>query len=224
MTRRPIIAIDGPAGCGKTTVGRLVAQRLGCAWLDTGGMYRAIALKAIRAGVDLSDGAALTSLAERTEFALRSEAGDSLLLTDGEDVCSLLDSPEVDDGSSRVAVVPGVRAALARAQRAMGAQGGLVAAGRDMQTVVFPDADLKVFLRASPLVRARRRALQRGPAPPQEELDRIAAEIAERDLRDSTRAVSPLRPAPDAVVIDTDPLSAGQVADRIVALLQERHA
>jgi len=222
MGKAPIIAIDGPAGSGKSAVAALVADRLGFACLDTGQMYRAVALKALRAGLGFSNPEALAILAEKTEFVLQPREGQWVLLVDGEDLTTFLSQPEVDQGSSLVAVVPGVRSALVRAQRRMAEAGGIVVAGRDIQTVVFPEAQVKVFLAASPAVRASRRALQRGMQVEEQQLQQIAAEIERRDQRDATRTNAPLKAAEDAVVIDTDPLTAEQVADKIIALVRAR--
>ncbi len=216
MSRKPVIAIDGAAGSGKSTAARLVAERLKFRWLDTGQMYRAVGLKALRAGVDLCDQSALTSLAQKMQFALQRRGGEWVLLVDGEDLGESLSSPEADEASSVVATVVGVRAALVQAQRHMGAEGGIVVAGRDIQTVVFPDAEVKVFLQASPGVRAVRRARQRQGEAAGQDLEQVTAEMRERDARDSTREAAPLRAAPDALVLDTDRLNAEQVVSAIV--------
>lgn len=208
-----VIAIDGPAGAGKSTVARGVARALGFTYLDSGAMYRCAALAALRAGADAGDAAALGALARRLEIAL---AGDRVLLG-GEDVSAAIRTPEVSVAASAVSVHPEVREAMVARQRELIAAGRYVAEGRDIGTVVSPDAPLKVFLTASGSERARRRAAETGEDP-----GAVAAAQAERDARDRERRHSPLRPAADAVEIDTTDLGAGQVVERVVALARER--
>lgn len=208
MTSR-VIAIDGPAGAGKSTVARAVAERTGLPYLDTGAMYRCIALSVMRSGVDPGDEAAVAPVAE----SARIEIDGTVVVLDGEDVSDLIRGTEVSSVVSTIAVHPRVRTAMrTQQQRWVASRGGAVVEGRDISTVVFPDAILKVFLTASPWERARRRVDQVGG-----DTDEIAAAIAERDRIDSTRADSPLRAADDAVVIDSSGTTVGDVVERICA-------
>jgi CMP/dCMP kinase len=200
-----VVAIDGPAGAGKSTVARAVAERLGFTYLDSGAMYRAVALAA---GTRTSG---LVEIADAADIRL----GDRVLL-DGRDVTDAIRSPEVTEAASRVSADPGVRTALVRKQRALLAEGDWVAEGRDIGTVVCPDAEVKVFLTASPEVRARRRAEQTG-----EDYETVLADQAVRDRRDSEREHSPLTPANDAVPVDTSDLDLDGVLDQIETLVVE---
>ena len=214
------IAIDGPVASGKTVVGRLVAQRLGCRFLDTGIMYRAVTWVALSRGVGLGDDEALAGLATSLEMRLvPGEAGDRLLV-DGEDVTDFLREPEVDRGVSQVSAVLGVRRALVEQQRAIASEGSIVMLGRDIGTVVLPDADVKVFLKASVEVRARRRYSELQEKGSDISYDQVASDLERRDRIDSERAASPLRPADDAIQIDTDSLSVEDIAERILAELK----
>jgi cytidylate kinase len=208
-----LIAIDGPAGAGKSSVARAVAARLGFTFLDSGAMYRSVALAALEAGVGLDDGAALARLAEGLEIGFD---GDRVLLG-GRDVSAAIRTPEVTATASRVSVHPGVRAAMVAAQRALIEAGRYVAEGRDIGTVVSPEAPLKVFLTASDEERAARRAAQTG-----EEVAAVLEAQRERDASDSEREHGALRAAEDAVVLDTTGLSLPEVVDRVVALARER--
>ncbi|HSI80050.1 MAG TPA: (d)CMP kinase [Solirubrobacterales bacterium] len=208
-----VIAIDGPAGAGKSTVARALAGALGITYLDSGAMYRCVALAALRAGVDLDDADAVGALAEAAEISL---AGDRAVL-DGEDVSGAIRTPEVSAAASEVSVHPRVRAAMVDRQRELISAGAYVAEGRDIGTVVSPDAPLKVFLVASDEERARRRALETG-----EPVAAVLAAQAARDTRDRDREHGALRPASDAVEVDTTGLAVGQVVDRIAALARER--
>lgn len=210
-----VIAIDGPAGAGKSTIARAVAARLNFTYIDTGAMYRALAFAALRAAVDLTDETALSELARRCSLAFVS--GTRIAL-DGEDVSDRIRTPEVSAAASLVAAVKGVRAVLVDKQRLIGAQGNVVMEGRDIGTVVFPKADLKVFLDADPIERVRRR----GGDLPDIPLAELAAQIRERDARDSQREQSPLVQAPDAVRFDSTGLTADQVLDAILKLAAER--
>ena len=204
----PVVAIDGPAGSGKSTVARTVARRLGLGYLDTGAMYRSVASAALRDGVDPGDAAALAKLASSLDI----EMGERVLI-DGVDATAAIRGPEVTVIVSTVSAHPAVRAELVGRQRAwVRAHGGGVVEGRDIGTVVFPNADLKVFLTASEDERARRR--QRDEAAPDRET--VAEALARRDTLDSTRQVSPLRPADDAVVIDTTARTVDDVVEEVL--------
>lgn len=221
---RLIVAIDGPAGAGKSTVARMVARRLGLLFLDTGAMYRAVTWKALKEGLPLDDASAMTRLTRDTAITLvPGETGDRVLV-DGQDVTDAIRTPEVTRNVSQVSAHPGVREVLVERQRELGQGGGVVAEGRDIGTVVFPQAPVKIFLVASPMERARRRAKDLEAKGHTVDLDELAAEIARRDAYDSNRAVSPLKPAEDAVHVDTDNLSVEQVVDTILDIAREREA
>ena len=213
-----IIAIDGPSGAGKGTVARAVADRLRYRHIDTGAMYRALAWKALRDGIDLSDEAAVSALAEQVHL----EVGDGAVRVDGEDVAAAIRTPEMDAAAAAVARLPRVRDRLNALQRALGRDGGVVMEGRDIGTVVFPDADLKIFLDASPEERARRRSLDplhgasRGAA-----ITEVASALEARDRSDRMRAAAPLVRAADAVEIDTTALSIEGVIEAIMGLIAE---
>src|SRR5256885_12824 len=198
-----IIAIDGPAGAGKSTIAARLAQRLGYLNIETGAMYRALALKALETGVSLDDEPALAGLAAESRIELEPTAEGNCVLLDGRDVSLRIRERDVTEAASRVSVYPEVRHWMVAQQRALGLRGGVIMEGRDIGTAVFPDADLKIFLDAAPEVRQERRIQQRGAAANQEEAQRLASELAQRDLRDRTRAASPLEAAPDAVHIDS---------------------
>jgi cytidylate kinase len=208
-----VIAIDGPAGAGKSSVARAVADALGFTYLDSGAMYRCVALAGLERGADLDDGEATASLAAHLKISFDGE----VVLLDGRDVSAAIRAPEVSDASSHVSVHAGVREALVARQRALIAAGRYVAEGRDIGTVVSPDAPLKVFLTASEAERARRRAAQTGAEPAE-----VLAAQRRRDERDRTREHSALRPAEDALEIDTTGLSEEAVVERVVALARER--
>jgi len=218
---RPIVAIDGPAGAGKSTVARIVADRLGYLYIDTGAMYRAVAWKVLSAGISISDQRAITALAKRLDIRLEKRDGEQRVLADDEDVTEAIRTADATRLSSPVSAIQGVRKRLVELQRKIGEHGGVVMEGRDIGTVVFPDAQVKVFLTASAEERARRRTAELREKGIEADMSQIAAEIAERDLRDSSRSHAPLRQAPDAVLIETDKLSADEVADRIVRLHDE---
>lgn len=214
-----IIAIDGPSGAGKGTVARSVAARLHYRHVDTGAMYRAVAWKALQDGIDLTDEAGVAALGRRAEFDL--EQG--RVVVDGHDVAKAIRTPEMDVAATTVARHPAVREALVDRQRQMGASRGIVMEGRDIGTVVFPDADVKIYLDASPEERARRRAADPAHAASQgTRLTDVATALAERDRSDSTRAVSPLTQATDAVVIDTTGVPIEDVVDRVMAVVAAR--
>jgi cytidylate kinase len=220
MAKRFVVAIDGPAGAGKSTLARLVAEKLGFIYIDSGAMYRAVALWAMRAGVDLADMHRLEqlALAARIEF----QAASSRILLNGEDVTGAIRVPEVSSAASKVSAVPGVRRALVEMQRQIGAEGGVVMEGRDIGTVVFPNAEVKIFLDADTQVRAERRASELRQKGEAAETERVAREIRERDERDSKRADSPLMQAPDAVYVDSTGLSPAQVEQVILKLIRSR--
>lgn len=214
-----IVAIDGPSGAGKSTLARRIARRFGLLNLETGAMYRAFALKALRAGLSLDESAGLETLAART--AIRLEPGDehNRVLLDGSDVTDLLRNQTVTDAASRISVFPAIRAWMVRLQQEMGAAGGVVMEGRDIGTVVFPQAEVKIFLDAAPEVRGLRRYEQLG-AKPEVQPAEVIREMRARDERDRSRADSPLRPAPDAVLVDSTGMTleeAVRAAEEIVA-------
>jgi len=208
-----VIAIDGPAGAGKSTVARGVARALGFTYLDSGAMYRTVALAALDRGIDLDDGERLGEIAWGLNIGFD---GDSIRL-DGKPVGGLIRSPEVTIASSRVSAHPQVRQAMVKRQRELIASGNYVAEGRDIGTVVSPDAPLKVFLTASEDERARRRAGETGEA-----VERVRDAIEDRDQRDATRKHGALRAAKDSVELDTTDLSVEQVIERVVELARER--
>lgn len=208
--RRLIVAIDGPAGAGKSTIARHLARHFGLLNLETGAMYRAFALKALRADVALDDSASLEKLAAATEIRLESGEAENRVLLDGEDVTGLIRNQMVTDAASRVSVFPAIRAWMVRLQQELGAQGGVVMEGRDIGTVVFPHADVKIFLDAAPEVRGMRRFDQMGPTAEQQP-DEVIRDLRERDRRDRNRADSPLRAAEDAVLLDSTHMSLEEV-------------
>lgn len=219
----PVVTIDGPSGSGKGTVSQALAARLGWHYLDSGALYRVAGLAARRAGVNLADARALAELARGFDvrFLPRPGAAPAVLLN-GEDVSEGVRTEAAGDAASQVAAVPEVRRALLHKQHQLRRSPGLVADGRDMGTVVFPDAFLKVFLTASAEVRAERRYKQLKEKGFDVTLPRLLKDIQERDARDSGRAASPLRPAADAHLLDTSDLRISEVVDRIESLLRER--
>lgn len=218
--RRPVVAVDGPAGAGKSTVARLAAERLGYLYVDTGAMYRAVGLACLREGIALDDHVGVAAVARGLGFRFVREADGSVrVLANDEDVTDAVRTEVVGAAASRVGLLPEVRAALVAAQREVGRMGGIVMEGRDIQTNVFPEAEVKIFLTASVAERARRRVGElelRGHTPPP--LEEVVRAIAERDQRDSERPTAPLAQAPDATAIDTDGLSIEEVVSRVVEL------
>jgi cytidylate kinase len=198
-----VVAIDGPAGAGKSTVSRTLARALGFGYVDTGAMYRIIGVLAHEGGVDMADAAALADLCEATTMAFDDRADGIHALANGRDLSTAIRAAEAGQWASKVSAVPAVRERLVAMQRAMGASGAVVMEGRDIGTVVFPQAPVKVFLTASAEERARRRCAELAARGVAADVATVAREIAERDHRDQSRAHSPLRPAPDAFVIDS---------------------
>ncbi|HYK34841.1 (d)CMP kinase [Alloacidobacterium sp.] len=219
--RRLIVAIDGPAGAGKSTVAARLAAKFGLLNLETGAMYRAFALKAIEGGVPFSDPDMLEQLAAVTSIALEPTPSGNRVLLDGKDVTGRIRDAAVTKAASQVSVHPAIRRWMVDLQRTLGEKGGIVMEGRDIGTVVFPHADLKIFLDASPEARGERRYEQSGKAASPEA---ILRDIRERDERDRTREQSPLKPAPDAVVIDSTNLTLDEVVGRVADLVTARLA
>lgn len=210
-----VIAIDGPSGAGKSTAARRLAESLGYTYIDTGAMYRALGWKAHREGIDPADEGALAALCSRTEVALESGPGGQRVFVDGRDVSEEIRTPEMGMMASAVSKSPAVRARLLVLQRSLGAGGAVVMDGRDIGTVVFPGADVKFFLSASAEERGKRRYLELRAKGMDVDLGRITDEIRQRDEQDRTRALAPLRPAPDAVSIDSSALD----LDAVVRLM-----
>ncbi|RKY58723.1 MAG: (d)CMP kinase [Candidatus Latescibacterota bacterium] len=218
--RRPIVAIDGPAASGKSTTARLVAERLGYRWVDTGAMYRALALKVVREGIKPWEEGRLREMLGRTEVRLEEGDGGLRVLLDGEDVTELVRSPEVTRAVSWVCALPFVREAMVQLQRRMAAGGGVVMEGRDIGTIVVPDAEVKVFLDADVRERARRRWRELREKGMDVSLEDVERELEERDRKDSAREHSPLRRAPDAILVDTTNLSVEEQVERIVRMVK----
>jgi cytidylate kinase len=218
----PIVTIDGPSSSGKGTISRLVANRVGWRLLDSGALYRLVALAGLKRNVDPDDVEEHVAIARGLKVEFGSEAGEELVFLDGQDVTREIRTEQAGAGASRVAAWPAVRSALMDRQRAFAAAPGLVADGRDMGTVIFPGAPLKVFLTASAEERAQRRHKQLIDKGSAASLAALSREIAERDLRDSTRQVAPLKPAPDAQMLDSTGLSIEAVVERVLSLGRER--
>ncbi|MGH9569269.1 MAG: (d)CMP kinase [Candidatus Angelobacter sp.] len=220
-SRRIVIAIDGPAGSGKSTLAALLARKYGYTNIESGAMYRALALAALETGTSLEDGAALAALAKSSEIELLARPEGNRVLLDGRDVTERIRQQDVTEAASKVSVHPAVREWMVRRQREMGNLGGIVMEGRDIGTKVFPDAEAKIFLDAAPEVRGSRRFLQNSDSVKPAS---VLAELRARDERDRTRANSPLVAAPDAVLIDSTNLTLEQVMSRAVEIIEEKLA
>lgn len=219
---RPIVAIDGPAGSGKSTVARMLASRLGYVYIDTGAMYRSVALTAKKRGVSWDDPEALAGIALEMDLRFEPAPDRPRVIVDGEDVSSAIRTPLIDEGSSRVSQWPGVRQALVQKQRQLAEHGAVVMEGRDIGSVVFPHARAKIFLTATPEERARRRAAElceRGEAGDPE---RVLCDVLERDRRDTEREHAPLIRAGDALEVITDGMTIEQVVEHLEKLVRER--
>ncbi len=223
MTTVPVMTIDGPSGSGKGTVSRAVAQALGWALLDSGALYRLVALAGRRAGLNLDDGAALALLAQQFDIRFGSdESGGERVWLGGQDVTRAIRTEDAGSDASKVAALAPVRAALLERQRRFAVDPGLVADGRDMGTVVFPQARVKIFLTASPAERALRRHKQLKEKGVAANLAALSLEIAERDRRDMSRAISPLVPSADAITMDTTGMSVDEVVGRVLEIARGR--
>ncbi len=218
--RKLIIAIDGPAGAGKSTLASRLARKLGYVNLESGAMYRALALCAIEWDASFDDEAALLKMAQDSRITLDRAIGGNRVLLNGKDVSARIRERDVSEGASRVSVHPQVRKWMVARQREMGIGGGIVMEGRDIGTKVFPDADLKIFLDADPVIREQRRLDQQRVKGPSAQT--MAAELRDRDRRDRTRAASPLVAAEDAVVLDSTNMSEEEVLNRIEQLVEDR--
>ena len=223
MSRRgPCIAIDGPVGAGKSTIARLVAQGLGYTYIDSGAMYRALAWAARRDGIGADDQTRVSELVEEVRIRIRPRAdGLNQVIVDGDDITSEIRSPEISQLASRLSAMPPVRRRMVALQQDMAREGGVVMEGRDIQTVVLPEAEVKIFLTASAEERARRRWEELRGRGREADLQHVLADIEARDARDTTRADSPLKPAPDAVHVDTDGLTIEQVVARVLEVVRE---
>jgi cytidylate kinase len=219
MTSGFVVAIDGPAASGKSTTARLAAERLGFLYLDTGAMYRAVTWKAVEEGIALDDAAELAALANRIRLDMVPTPGGGRVRVDGADVTERIRAPSISRVVSRVSSVAGVRVALVRRQREIGRTGRIVLEGRDIGTVVFPNADVKIYLEASLDERAARRRRELRAHGVEQELDELVDEIAARDRLDSERAESPLRRAADAIGLDTTGLTIEEQVDRVVEIV-----
>jgi cytidylate kinase len=220
--RRLVVAIDGPAGAGKSTAAKLLAARLGYALLDTGAIYRSMALRARERGVAWDDGPGVAALADGIDIAFKLEDGVNRVTLNGQDVTTAIRTPEMSDGASRVSALPEVRAALLGLQRRIGAGGGVVVEGRDIGTVVFPGAEAKFFLTANTDERARRRVAELAAAGKPVDAEQTKAEIVARDTRDSTRAAAPLRKADDAIEVDSSTMSPDAVVAHMADIVAAR--
>ncbi|NLX10299.1 MAG: (d)CMP kinase [Chloroflexi bacterium] len=225
MSLPSTIAVDGPASSGKSTVSFAVSRRIGYLFVDTGAFYRAITLLALEQHLDLDNFAEVSALAERAQIDITPELADDgrqyTVMTDGRDITAAIHAPEVDAAVSKVSAIPGVRAALLNTQRKIAARGRVIMAGRDIGTIVLPDADLKIYIDASLEERATRRYHQRASNGESADLDAIREAIRKRDEADSQRAISPLLRAPDAVYLDTSHLTQLEAIEAMIRILHE---
>jgi cytidylate kinase len=219
-----VVAIDGPAAAGKSTTARLVAERLGFLYLDTGAMYRALTWQALEQGVDLDDAESVAALAASAKLEIRSDDGEGKVLLDGEDVTSRIRAPRISRNVSRLAQVPGVRRRMVHLQRAVAQGRSCVVEGRDIGTVVFPEAPVKIYLAASLEERARRRQLELSGKGVEQSLEDLTQEIRVRDAVDSGREDSPLRRAEDAIVVDTTGMSIARQVEAVVRVVRAEMA
>ena len=215
-----IVAIDGPSGAGKSTLAKHIAKELGFTYLDTGAIYRALALKILRRGVDLDDTAALNAIVNDSDIDLRGRNGQLQVFLDGEDVSAAIRTPEVSQMASKASAIAMVRRRLLDLQRALGRRDNVVAEGRDIGTVVFPDAQVKIYLDASIEERARRRCDELRAAGREVSLAETISEMEERDKRDSQRDIAPLRKADDAFVLDSSGLTAEAAAEKVLQIIK----
>jgi CMP/dCMP kinase len=217
-----IITIDGPAGSGKSTISLLLAKKLGFLYLDTGAMYRAVALSALRKGVDLRDAAVLREMCRDIDINFRSTGDNYRVYIGAEDISDEIRRSEIDMLSSKISAIKEVRVAMTGLQRRVGMKGGIVAEGRDMGTVVFPDADHKFFLTASPDIRAERRYKERVDRGECISMEQVETELKKRDEQDRTRIIAPLKPAVDAIIIDTTALGINEVVDEMLGRIGKK--
>jgi cytidylate kinase len=221
MAVQVIVAIDGPSGAGKSTVGKMLARELGYIYIDTGAMYRALGWKAVKEGVALKEGPELKDFCAHTDVTLRQDGGELRVYVDGEDVSPYIRTPEMSMAASAISAQPSVRARLLELQRQMGRGGGVVLEGRDIGTVVFPEAKAKFYLDADPVQRAERRYAELKAKGDDVSLERIIEEVKKRDYDDSHRAIAPLKKADDAVVVDSSRMSAEEVVSFMKAKIKE---
>lgn len=223
MNRKGIVTIDGPAGSGKSTVSKVLARKLGYIYLDTGALYRALAYKALKTGIDLNDTNALSVLCSDTKIVLKNIKGQMKVYVDGEDVGESIRTEEVGLAASRISAFPVVRQSLLNLQRSVGVQGGVVAEGRDMASVVFPDADYKFYLDADIEERIRRRYKELSGRGNTSETQKIREDMLLRDKQDSERKLAPLKPTEDSMIVDSTNLSVTEVVDKIIKCISEKN-
>ncbi len=222
MTKKYVVTVDGPAGSGKSTVGRLLAQKLSYVYLDTGALYRAMALKVRTAGLSPDNREKIAALCGSTTIALRERDGATRILLDGVDVTEIIRTPEISMLASAVSALPEVRAALLSVQRESASEGGVVAEGRDMGTVVFPGADVKFFLTASAGERGRRRWLELRDRGHEASLEEVLRDVVQRDRQDSERKIAPLRPSDDGVLIDSTGKTVNEVVEEMLGAVRSK--